>query len=709
MATPTTTTTATAGSPSPEVEAMAIAAETQDLLLSLRQTDAKQQDEVRSKKDELLQKLRAKTRPAPAARPAMLSPSKEKHAMHIPVARAMAHPLLHGKKRMLGQIKKTALAQGADSMAKLFGYKNHHEQQQHLKKEEEARIQFNALKKQQDDAATQASTRDPDDDDEDSDYVDGAPENDEVSNDKEHDEEGDGTDHGLEPALDEDSATQPASADKSPRLESASPAAPLGVHDDVTPLLDTTAKGNDADDDDETDVVQAKPLGRTKRRITALSDDEDGADADDESDDNDDEAAAAAAAQRAKDKAAQFRAMLAAEDANTKQRKRLGQKTSGLVESEAEEEEEDDVLKIGGLGDFGFGVPLASTEADKEREEEAKALTLQDDDLEHIVDELSDDEKDKDADEAFRDDMAARDRDQISEVMRNVREGFGRNRRIFSTGLNNGEARGRFHLNDLVAADGSKQEAARLGLLESDEETANANDNEAEDEEERMERELRDRFLHQPQIYITSSESESEDENDAPKAQETVADVISDDDEREARQMKLFSAKAKINRRMHRMAQLQKAQASDDRHKTKAPVLPTLLDDDMDDSFELVKSLRGPPPPAAPTLKKRTSYSLTSTASSFSRIADTCKMFPTSSTSKAFVFSNSSFATPETSTDAHDEPREKENEAQLNASRKRAAPVVLGATAKKAKTTQGTKAKPPKSALLSALSDYHCN
>ncbi|KDO24255.1 hypothetical protein SPRG_20872 [Saprolegnia parasitica CBS 223.65] len=676
---------------------MAIAAETQDLLMSLRQTDAKQQDEVRSKKDELLQKLRAKTRPAPAARPAMLSPSKEKHAMQIPVARAMAHPLLHGKKRMLGQIKKTALAQGADSMAKLFGYKNHHEQQQHLKKEEEARIQFNALKKQQDDAVTLASTRDPDDDDDDSDYVDGEPENQAASNAEEY-VDVDAMDNGLEPTLDDDSAARPTDAppaDKNPRHGSASPEAPDAIHDDVTPLLDTSVKGNDADDaedEDETTVVQAK--GRTKRRITALSDDEDGADADDESDSD-------AAAQRAKDKAAQFRAMLAAEDANTKQRKRLGQKTSGLVESEAEEEAEDDVLQIGGLGDFGFGVPVASTEADKEREEEAKALTLREDDLEHIVDELSDDEKDKDADEAFRDDMAARDRDQISEVMRNVREGFGRNRRIFSTGLSNGEARGRFHLNDLVAADGSKQEAARLGLLESDEE---ANENEAEDEEERMERELRDRFLHQPQIYITSSESESEHEDDRETA---VADVVvSDDDEREARQMKLFSAKAKINRRMHRMAQLQKANASGDRQKTKA--LPTLLDDDMDDSFELVKSLRGPLPPAVPTLKKRTSYSLTSTSSSFARIADTCKMFPTSSTSKAFVFSNSSFATPETSTDAHDEPREKENEALLNASRKRpAAPIVLGATAKKAKTTP--KAKPPKSALLSALSDYQCN
>ncbi|OQR83300.1 hypothetical protein ACHHYP_14870 [Achlya hypogyna] len=705
MAAPTPTTMdATAGAPSPDVEAMAIAAETQDLLLSLRRTDAKKQDEVRSKKDALLQKLRAKSaRPAPA-RPGLFSPTKTTHAMPIPVARATSHPLLHGKKRMLGEIKKTALAQGAESMAKLFGYKNYHEQQQHLKKEEEARIQFNALKKQQE--AAKPPPRHDDDDDDDEDYVEGQDDNDDEENDEEVQLAKDlAPDHAIDVA-DNDSNdlgdANHADDENHRRDEANTVAAEAAITPSDADLRSATAPidqqveestaGDDADDEDE--APRAKSAGRQRltRRITALSDDEDNAV------DSDGETAAAMAAVRAKDKAANFRALLAAEDSNTKQRRRLNNKLT-LVESEAEEDEEEDVLKIGGLGDFGFGVPLAATAADKEREEEASAMQLREDDLEHIVDELSDDEKDKDADEAFRDDMEARDRAQVTEVMRNVREGFGRNRRLFSTGINNGEARGRFNLNDLVAADGSKTEAARLGLLESDEEA----DGEVadEDEEERMERELRERFLHQPQIYITSSESESDAEEPAAADADADVAVVSDDEEREERQMKLFSAKAKINRRMQRMAQVQKAQAKE----RDAPVLPALLDDDMEESQELVKGLRAPAAPSAPVAKKRTKYALTATTSSFARVADTCKMFPTSTTTKAFVFASSAFA--ETTAEAPADAPEKENAAQQPNARKRPLDgVVLGAkSAKSAKAAKGAK---PKSALLSALSSYQC-
>jgi len=175
-----------------------------------------------------------------------------------------------------------------------------------------------------------------------------------------------------------------------------------------------------------------------------------------------------------------------------------------------------------------------------------------------------------DAEEYFRKKLETQDKDEVSEVMRNVREGFGRNRRAFSSGLNNGEARGRFNLNDLVAADGDKHEAARLGLLESDEElsgdeskktsrkkrksNASGSDNDEEveeemDEEELMEQQLRERYMNQPKIYITSSESESEGEEENVDRPENI-DEIPSDEEREQRQMKLFSAKAKINRRM---------------------------------------------------------------------------------------------------------------------------------------------------------------
>ncbi len=95
------------------------------------------------------------------------------------------------------------------------------------------------------------------------------------------------------------------------------------------------------------------------------------------------------------DKASMFRKLLLEEARQAHRHKRLVKKAGELVESEAEEEEEDDVLKIGGLGDFGFGVPKEKNQQEIEEEEERNALKLREDDLENIVDDLSDDEKEK--------------------------------------------------------------------------------------------------------------------------------------------------------------------------------------------------------------------------------------------------------------------------------------------------------------------------
>jgi hypothetical protein len=325
-----------------------------------------------------------------------------------------------------------------------------------------------------------------------------------------------------------------------------------------------------------------------------------------------------------KDRAAGFRELLRAEALETRRRKRLvkGGGGANFVELEAEEDEEEDALKIGGLGDFGFGVPQAKTQESKEAEEERNALKLREDDLEGIVDDLSDDEQaqQQDLDEIFRKEAEEHDRDQVKEVMRNVKEGFGRNRRAFSAGL--GEARGRFNLDELVAADGSKFEAARLGLLESDEEWSEGEggkktrrshrtrrgkggddgegegeegeeeDEEEEDEEAEMERMLRERYKSQPQIYVTSSESEGEEE-DAPgdaKA-DADADEANSDEEREKQQMKLFSERARINRRMARMKDLQRQisleNGEEDSKKASEPVVPNLLLEEDEDSQEV--------------------------------------------------------------------------------------------------------------------------
>ncbi|CAK4167207.1 unnamed protein product [Aphanomyces euteiches] len=604
---------------------MDIAAETQSLLQSLRQDNARKQEEVRAKKEALLSKLRAKSTSIPqsqsTASQTVFSPTK-KAKFQIPVARATSHPLLNGKKRMLGEIKKTALIQGADSMAKLFGYKNYMEQKEHLQKEELVRIQLMELKKKQEEEAKASNPvpdEEMDDDASDEDFV-PEDEGEEPAGEPEPEASSEAAEtEQILPSKEIASGvmTSEAPVHDKPQTSEADLMAAAGLSpDDESDHEDENHTSDDyhSDADDEGDSTRPR-----RRLVKAAVSESDSSDVEDSAD------AAERREKRNKDKAANYRAILAADA--SKNNRRRDPLSNNLVESEAEEEEEEDVLKIGGLGDFGFGVPEPKV-VEKDKEDEAD-LVLREDDLENIVDELSDDEKDKDADDYFRERMEAQDRDEVSEVMRNVREGFGRNRRIFSSSLN-GEARGRFNLDELVAADGSKKEAARLGLLESDEEGGEDDDKIAEEEEEddeeaRMERELRERYQRQPKIYITSSESESESEV------EEVAPDMPSDEEREARQMKLFSAKAKINRRMQRMMQI-KAQ------EPKAAL--NALDDIDDKELEQVVLPSTTTPaviPSAPILQKRSSLSLTSSSTSFSRISDSCKRFHASA-SKAFVF-----------------------------------------------------------------------
>lgn len=375
-----------------------------------------------------------------------------------------------------------------------------------------------------------------------------------------------------------------------------------------------------------------------------------------------------------KDKAAGYRNLLRAEALQNRRRKRR----DNFVESEAEEEEEEDALKIGGLGDFGFGVPQAKTQESKEAEEERDALKIRQGDLDHIVDELSDDERaeEQDLEEMFRREQENQDRQQVKEVMRNVKEGFGRNRRAFSGLHASSEARGRFNLDELVAADGNKFEAARLGLLESDEELSDAENGktdkvhdgsereEGEDEEAEMERMLRERFHNQPKIYVTSSESGSDDENEAEsKEADGEADEIESDEERERQQIKLFSERARINRRMQRMKDLQhqialKSNQNDLSTKSNT-AMPNLLLEEDEDSQELMHmmnrtnvdtiSRKKPQTDLRSKFKRLHSFdTITSSSSSFSRVVGHCKLFSANSTgtgtasSKGFVFTSSS-------------------------------------------------------------------
>ncbi|ETV83112.1 hypothetical protein H257_04839 [Aphanomyces astaci] len=643
--------------------AMDIAAETENLLQSLRQDNVRQQDEIRGRKEALLLKLRAKSAPASTQ---VLFPPKSKALsshMHIPVARATSHPLLNSKKRMLGEMKKAARKQGADSMAKLFGYKSYVEQKEHLEKEEHVRIQLMELKKKSHEAA-KANHPIPDnnDDDESSDEdfvpeveataadsgVDGSVNGDvdegagqsavPVSDEEGHDERDVGLVAGAPPRV-------VASDDQADRMA----AAGLSPDDDDDDGDHLQSSGDEHDDDDARSSANGPPTSTPPREDTntlrsirrrrlhrpiATSSDEDENDADHS--DIEADLVVEKARRNTTDKAANYRAILAADQAAESGRRRDKRLQTGgllnLVESEAEEEEDEDVLKIGGLGDFGFGVAAPPKPAEQERETD---LALRDDDLDNIVDELSDDEQGKHADEYFRERMDAQDKQQVHEVMRNVREGFGRNRRVFSSSLN-GEARGRFNLDQLVAADGSKYEAARLGLLESDEEKDEDEDGMEkgeveEDEEERMERELRERYQRHPKIYITSSESESSDSEPGQMDKENDDDVPSDE-EREARQIKLFSAKAKINRRMQRMMQVQANEP-----KPALNALDEIDDKELEQVVVLSTSTSTAMAPPLPPMPSVIQSGPATTTASFTRMVDSRKLFHVSA-SKAFIF-----------------------------------------------------------------------
>ncbi|CAH0475973.1 unnamed protein product [Peronospora belbahrii] len=599
-----------------------------------------------------------------------LSPRKTRtQVLQLPVALTAA-TLSRRKQDMLLKLKTQAIEQCGQNMAKLFGYASYEEHMKHLNKLEKVKIAENEMKE---------NLR----------------------------QEGQGQEN------------------EHPRMlieMSAGVAKQEGYNDLYAEIAESFTKMTDAasektTESDEQEIV--KVVRRCNRvQNPDVSEEEDGNEADSEMDrkDGDDakddmedvtgavevmintrqvEQDTAAPGKEAvtvtvplKDKAAGYRNLLLVEAIQSRKRKRLVKsRGDNFVESEAEEDEEEDVLKIGGLGDFGFGVPQVTTHESKEAEEERNALKLREDDLDHIVDDLSDDERaqEQDLEEMFRREQEDQDRQQVKEVIRNVKEGFGRNRRAFSSLYSGSGARGRFNLDELVAADGCKFEAARLGLLESDEELsenddgnnkkmkASGNREAEEDEEAEMERLLRERFLNQPKMYMTSSESDSDNEEEEVKKENGAdGDEVESDDERERQQMKIFSERARVNRRMQRMKDLQRQIALDNNEvdptvKINA-AMPNLLLEEDEDSQELMLLLNRTDVDSACSSQTTTRYSakkksdrprlklgqskaygdMTSasrTPSSFSRVIGQCKMFSANSAggsapSKGFVFTS---------------------------------------------------------------------
>ncbi len=182
-----------------------------------------------------------------------------------------------------------------------------------------------------------------------------------------------------------------------------------------------------------------------------------------------------------KPKNSAWQAILLKEKAAIAKEKRRQRKNGGLVEAEAEEEEEEE--GIVGLEDFGFAVSKKKDDDDDDDGE------VDQDDLDHVVDDLSDGEGDEEAGEVARKRLEqAEEKERHKEIIRRMREGYDGRRGGIASGV--GGARGTLRFDQLVAAD-NRDDAKRLGLLnddelnsddEQDDNKDSTNDDEEEDE-----------------------------------------------------------------------------------------------------------------------------------------------------------------------------------------------------------------------------------
>lgn len=197
-------------------------------------------------------------------------------------------------------------------------------------------------------------------------------------------------------------------------------------------------------------------------------------------------------------------------------KKQKGKKSNGMLEMEADEEEDEEGVM--GLEDFGFAAPDKKKDDDDEGDDQLDA-----DDLENVVDDLSDNEGDEEAGEAARRAAAAREeKERHKEIMRRMREGYDGRRGGVAGG---GSARGNLRFDQLVAAD-NREDAKRLGLLNEDEFDSDneggegekkEGDDEIEDETALLDQMLKDRFLQrdkEEELEENFSDDEGEEDPD---------------------------------------------------------------------------------------------------------------------------------------------------------------------------------------------------
>lgn len=231
-----------------------------------------------------------------------------------------------------------------------------------------------------------------------------------------------------------------------------------------------------------------------------------------------------------------YRAMLEKEEKDRKKKKK-----NGLIEEEADEEEEEHVV---GLEDFGFTV--AKKKSDDDDDDDADYLN--EDDLKHVVDDLSDDEGDEEAGEKGRKEMEEKEeKDRHKAMLRRMRDGYDGRRGGIAVGTG---ARGLHRFDQLVAAD-NKEDAKRLGLLNDDEldsdgEEKNENaDN--EDEAALIDKMLKDRFLHR-NPGNADADAFSDDDEVEETNEEGIGTVQDEEELQQERLAKRFAKRARMQR-----------------------------------------------------------------------------------------------------------------------------------------------------------------
>jgi hypothetical protein len=248
-------------------------------------------------------------------------------------------------------------------------------------------------------------------------------------------------------------------------------------------------------------------------------------------------------------------------------------KRSQLIEEEADEEEEEEVA---GLEDFGFVVHKKK----KDDDDDDDIVDFDEDDLKHVVDDLSDDEGDELAGTKARKAMEAQEeKERHKEMLRRMRDGYdGRRGGIAGGGAG---ARGVHRFDQLVVAE-NREDAKLLGLLNDDEIDSDneegekaAGDNEEDDEHMLLDKMLKARFLHRSSVEEEAFSDDEDAEDDDASPEQGLVSKEEEEEQEQERLAKRFAKRA----RMQRLIELHGHEAEFSQSK--------LMDEDVDLKLEL--------------------------------------------------------------------------------------------------------------------------